>query len=224
MRSMHPSWLPVLLLIACIPAPARASHDIVLRDETASFPLAGARTLRIDVPVGEVHVDATTGDRIEARLKLSCNRSSSRCRERAAALHLSPRRGADGLTLKMEGYDRDGKRGFNHPDVELRLQVPAALGVSVDMGVGELDLAGIEGDVTVDIGVGEARLEVPERAVHAVALDVGVGEARLSPRPADSHREGFLFLGNEVDWKGGAGVSRVAVDIGVGEASVRLVP
>jgi len=228
MRHLRPTTLlPALLLVtglAAIAAPALAESKVVVGSESKAFPLEGARRLKLDVPVGEVHVQAGGGDRIEAKLELRCSTASGRCRERAAELHLTPTRSGDDLSLRLRGYDGDDKRGRNHPEVDLVLTVPAALALSVDMGVGELDVDGVEGDVTVDLGVGEARLALPERAVRSVALDVGVGEARLSPRQDESHHSGFLFLGNEVDWRDGAGASRIVVDVGVGEAHVRLIP
>ncbi|HEV8239929.1 MAG TPA: hypothetical protein VGS57_11225 [Thermoanaerobaculia bacterium] len=224
MRYPRPTTsIAALLLLAGLAAPALASRDVVVRSESKTFNVEDAHRLKVDVSVGEVHVQAG-GDRIEVQLEVTCNASSTRCRERAQNLQLEPTRSGDDVSLKMRGYDRDGKRGINHPQVDLHLTIPAALAVVVDMGVGELEVAGIESDVTVDLGVGEARIDVPERAVKSVSLDVGVGEAHLSPRQEESHRSGFLFLGNEVDWREGTGRSRVAVDVGVGEAHVRLVP
>jgi hypothetical protein len=218
-------WVPVLLLLAvAAAAPASADRKQVVRDESKAFPVDGARELRIDVSVGEVHVDPVAGDRVEAHLKLLCNQVSRRCRERADRLRLEPTRSGDSMRLEMRGYDREERRGLHRPEVELHLSVPPAFSVAVDMGVGELELAGIEGDVTVDLGVGEVRVRVPEAAVKSVGIDVGVGEARLTPRPEGTHRSGFLFLGNEVDWRDGDGHSRIAVDVGVGEASVHLTP
>lgn len=218
--------LPALLLLGltALAAPALADRDVVIRDETAAYPLQGARSLKIDVPVGDVHVDAADGDRVEARLTLRCSQRSQRCRARAAELRLVSTRLDDDLALKLSGYDHHGNHGIHHPDVELHLKVPPALGVVVDMGVGELEIEGIEGDVSVDLGVGETRIVMPESAVRSVSLDVGVGEAHLSPRQAEAHHQGFLFLGNEVDWKEGSGRARVSVDVGVGEAHVRLTP
>jgi len=226
MRQSHPrptTCLSALLLLAGLATPALAGHDVVVRTESKSFAVEDARRLTLDVPVGEVRVEAG-GDRIEVRLELRCGEHSGRCRERAASLDLAPTRSGEDVSLRLRGYDDEGKHGTNHPEVDLHITMPASLSLSVDMGVGDLEVDGLEGDLTVDIGVGEARLDVPESAVRSVALDVGVGEAQLSPRPREAHRQGFLFLGNEVDWRDGIGTSRIVVGVGVGEARVRLVP
>jgi hypothetical protein len=230
MRHPHPRPRPAAslvatLMLATLAAPALAERKVVVGEESKAFAVEGARRLKLDVPVGEIHVQAGGGDRIEARMELRCSSFSRRCRERAAQLHLTPIHSGDDVSLRLRGErgDDDGRRS-QQPEIDLRLTVPAALALFVDMGVGELDVDGVEGDVTVDLGVGEARLDLPESAVKSVALDVGVGEAHLSPRSHEAHREGFLFLGNEVDWREGTGRSRVTVDVGVGEAHVRLVP
>ena len=225
-RRHRATWLAALLALAGLASPALAERKVVVGEDSKAFPLEGARRLELDVPVGEIHVRAGGGDRIEARLELRCSSFSRRCRERAAQLRLAPVHRGDEVSLRLrpEGGDDEGVRRSHHPEIDLRLTVPASLALFVDMGVGELDVDGIEGDVTVDLGVGEARLDLPESAVKSVALDVGVGEAHLSPRSQEVHREGFLFLGNEVDWREGTGRSRVVVDVGVGEAHVRLVP
>jgi len=229
MRHPRPlATLPALLLLAVASAaPALADRERLVRDESKAFPLEGARVLRLDVGVGEVHVDATAGDRVEARLQLRCEHDSGRCRDRAARLALTATRGA-GDELRLELGDEDhphrNRHGMHYPEVELRLLVPATMDVAIDLGVGELELNGIEGDVTADLGVGEVSVEVPESAVRSVGIDVGIGEAQLSPRQYEMHHSGFLFLGNEVDWRDGEGRSRINVDIGVGEAHVRLVP
>jgi hypothetical protein len=227
MRHPRPiTLLSALLLLAGLAAaasPVLAERKVVVGSESKTFPLEGARRLKLDISVGDVRVQAGGGDRIEAKLELRCSTVSRRCRERAAGLHLTPTRSGDDLSLRLRGSGED-KRGMHHPEVDLRLVVPAALALSVDMGVGELDVDGIEGDVTVDLGVGEVRVVAPESAVRSVALDVGVGEAQLSPRRDEAHHSGFLFLGNEVDWRDGSGPSRIVVDVGVGEAHVRLLP
>jgi hypothetical protein len=223
-RHLTSSLPAALLLLATLAAPALAERKVVVGDESKTFPVEGARRLKLDVPVGEIHVQAGGGDRIEARMEVRCSSFSRRCRERAAELHLTPVHSGDDVSLRLRDKSGDNGRGSHHPEVDLHVTVPVALALFVDMGVGELDVDGVEGDVTVDLGVGEARIDLPESAVKSVSLDVGVGEAHLSPRSQEAHREGFLFLGNEVDWREGTGRSRVTVDVGVGEAHVRLVP
>ena len=93
MRHLRPTvWLPALLLLAGTAAPALADRDVVVNQESKSFPLEGARTLRLDVSVGELHVEIGEGTQIEAHLKLRCERGRGRCSERASRMTLVPTR------------------------------------------------------------------------------------------------------------------------------------
>src|SRR5262245_17026169 len=70
MRHHHPrhltARLAALLLLAGLAAPALAERKVVVGDESKTFAVEGARRLKLDVPVGEVHVQAGGGDHIEA--------------------------------------------------------------------------------------------------------------------------------------------------------------
>lgn len=212
--------LPALLLVA---APALADDDVTVRSESAAFPATETRRVSVEVPVGEIDVASATGDRVEVRLDVRCDEDSRRCRERAAAIRLRPQRDGADLSLELAGYPRN-TRMDDGPQALIELRVPAGIAVRLELGVGEIEVRRVEGDVDIELGVGEALVEMDESAVRAVTLDVGVGEARLSPRPQGTRSSRFLFLGNEVDWDEGPGSARVDVEVGVGEGTVRLLP
>ena len=217
--------LPAALLalgLVVAAAPALADDDVTVRTDAAALQAQGARLLTLEVPVGEVTVTAGDGDRVEARLAVRCDRGSRRCREKAADIRLRPQRSGDELSMEVVGFPRSNSGKSPQADVEIT--VPRALAVRVEMGVGELEVRGVEGDVDVELGVGEVRVLVPESAVAEVTVDVGVGEANLRPRLKGTRSTRFLFLGNEIDWDGGVGRSSVSVELGVGEADVELVP
>jgi len=99
------------------------------------------------------------------------------------------------------------------------LRVPRSLPVRVEMGVGELDVDGVEGDIDVDLGVGEAAVHAPRSRTNHVSIDTGIGDAQISGASGDIERR--AFLGAHASWSG-AGRSDVRVHVGVGEARVRL--
>ena len=216
-----PHRLLALALVAAVSPPLLA--DEVVRSEGAAWPPQDARRVSVDVPLGEVRVVGTTDGAVDARLRLTCDRDTARCREQAARVHLRPRRSGSTLELEVVGMDR-GRRSGASPTPHLELRMPAELGLQVELGVGEVDVRGLEGDVEIELGVGEVRVAMPEAAVADVSLDVGVGEASLLPRPQGTRSSRFLFLGNEVDWREGSGTARVTVEVGVGEATVKLEP
>jgi hypothetical protein len=90
------------------------------------------------------------------------------------------------------------------------------------MGVGELEVAGVDDDLSIDLGVGEVDVSVPEARFRSVDLDAGIGEASLRlPEGRYQGRRSFL-IGSELDWHEGRGQAALVVDLGVGEVEVRL--
>jgi hypothetical protein len=221
---MRPLLVPVSVVAALlVGAPVHARNDVLVRQESSTPTLAGVRTVSLDVPVGDVHVDAG-GAGAEARLELRCDEDSTRCAERATRIHLVTTQQGDRLLLRVAGWGQEENHGIHRPDVDLHVTLPVALAVRVEMGVGDLDLRGVEGDVAVHVGVGDAKVDVPASAVHVVDADSGVGDARLYPPAEDSEHHGFFHLGNEASWHAGQGRSTVRVHVGVGDAHVRMTP
>lgn len=217
--------LAALLLLAAAPlaAPALADDDVTVREDSAAFTAQGARWLSVEVPIGELIVRGGDGDRVQARLEVRCDEDSRRCRQRAAGIRLRPQRDDDELSLEVVGYPKS-HTGNNPPQAYVELIVPRRLALRLELGVGEVEVRGLAGDLDLELGVGEARVFVAEQAVRRVGIDVGIGEANLSPRPDGTRSSRFLFLGNEVDWREGTGRANVDVEVGVGEATVRLLP
>lgn len=209
----------LILTLGALLAPALMAVEVRTLEE--DFAIEPHQRLRLDVPVAEVVIDGTNGDRVALTARLDCARfGSSRCRERAERFRIDARSSHRLLTLEIEGYE--GKSSNGWPEVDLVVSVPRGVALELEMGVGELEIRGLENDLELDIGVGEVKIHVPERAVGSVDLEVGVGDADLRPRPRRTTREGFLFLGNEVRWNDGPGRAHLEVAVGVGEVDVYL--
>ena len=218
---LAPALLVTMTALGGLSAPATADQDV--RSEAAAYPSQDARLVSIEIPIGELRVVGTAGDTVEARLRVTCDRDTRRCREDAARVHLRQRRTGATLEIEVIGLN-SGRRSASSPTPHVEVRLPRHLALRAELGVGEVDVRGVEGDVEVEVGVGEARVHVRESAVAEVSLDVGVGDAELVPRPGGTRTSRFLFLGNEIDWREGSGSAMVAVEVGVGEANVRLQP
>ncbi len=192
-------------------SPAAAGE---IRTLTASLSAAGVESLRLDVPVGEVRIDGG-GDRISAEITLACDDDHRGCRQAAERVRLESETRGHRARLAVVDWPENGDRGL---ELQMTVHLPRRLTLSLKLGVGELHATDLGGDLGLEVGVGEAHLDLDESAVRTVEISVGVGEATLV---VDGHRiEGSGFLGRSVDWKGGSGTSRVAVDCGVGEVTV----
>lgn len=202
-------------LLAALALPALAA-DRRIREE---YTLAAGQDLRFDFPVGDLHFIGTDGDRVEVELDIHCKQSSSRCLDSMEEIELVARRSERRLTLEV---DRHPKWLWDSLELEGEVRLPAERALTVDMGVGQLEIDDVAADLTVDMSVGEVWIKMPAEAVRAVHLDVGVGDAEAEF--PDSWVEGrrSLLVGAEVTWDDGPGAARVDVDLGVGDVKARF--
>jgi hypothetical protein len=88
------------------------------------------------------------------------------------------------------------------------------------MGVGELDIENLTGDVEAELGVGDLEIRGDSGDFRKVSAEVGVGDASLRTR--SGRVQGRGFIGRELLWNEGHGPSAIRAHVGVGEASVML--
>jgi len=204
-----------LALIAALAAPVAAADRTIAE----SYRLTGDQDVRLDFPVGELRFVGAEGDALEIEIDIRCKRSTARCRDAMEEIELVAHEGARRLTLEV---DRHPKWLWDSLELEGEVHLPSARPLTVDMGVGELEIDGLTADLTIDMGVGEVWIAMPAAAVRTLRVDVGVGDANA--RFPDGRAEGSrsLLVGSELFWDDGPGDARVHVDLGVGEVEVRL--
>jgi len=202
-------------LALLVAAPASA---VVLRSQERAYPTDDLRRVRVDFPVGELQIEPTDGDQLLVTVFVTCkHRSQESCERSADRIKVRTSDRGDLLSIKIEGVPK-----FNAGSVQVKctVKVPRALDLDVDMGVGELTIREIAGNLEVDLGVGEIDVALAENNVRDVRLNVGIGEASFSGSHGNRSVSGLF--GRKITWTDGAGASRVNVDLGVGEARVRL--
>ena len=212
MKSMFTVVLSVLLL-----TPIAAADDV--REIEESFDIKGEQTLRIDFPVGELRIEGSGGNKVEAEFIIRCRWGAGDCEEALEGLHLKTRSSDSRLNLELDGFPKWHKKWLQTEGV---IRMPKRNALDLDMGVGELEIEGLGSDLRVDIGVGEASLRLPEKKFETISLDVGVGEAELFGAHDRVAGRRSMLVGSEIYWNEGKGSSRVKVDIGVGEITVWL--
>ncbi len=134
------------------------------------------------------------------------------------------------LGIDPEGEDRRFEEKWT-------IVLPARLYVSIDHGVGDVELRGLSGgleiesgvgdvlaevssgDVRIELGVGDASLRAPADAFASAEASGGVGDARLSVRGEQISGSGFV--GKSAKWAG-EGDFRIEMEVGVGDAHIKL--
>jgi hypothetical protein len=193
-------------------------HAAVLTTEPHVFSVTANHRVHLEFPVGELKVFPTDGSKVEFRIRVKCTgRSEGRCSELADELVLQSDDRSGTLHLKLEDYPKWHNKGFS---VHAELYVPRKLPIEIDMGVGELDMAGMEGDLEVDLGVGDADIRTPRSATGHIMVDTGIGDAEIRGSKGEGQRSGFV--GSRASWREGTGKSTVRLHVGVGDATVRI--
>lgn len=202
--------LPLLLFLT-VPAAAQE------RTLHLSRSLDGITTVVVKAGVGEVEL---TGDAPEnaltARVDLSpksgfWSSRSQRVVERAELVAT-----VEGDTLTLRVSPRGDNNNFGE---EWTIHMPAGLAAKVRLGVGEVKVFEILGDIDVDLGVGEVRIEGEYSAFGDIRAASGVGDATL--RTPEGRQSGEGFVGHSLQERG-PGKSAIRVSIGVGETQIRL--
>jgi len=210
-------WLLVpILLLTLSPTALQASE---VREISQKFEVAEGQKLRIDIPVGEVEIEAGDRAQVEAELTVRCRWNLADCRHAVEQLELVERSTSRRVTIELSGLPRWHGTTL---DIEGIILVPKNTPLEVKMGVAKLDITGVEKDLRIDVGVGKVRVWMPEAQIGRALLDVGVGEVELLGAPGQASGRRSFLVGSEIHWDDGPGQARVDIEVGVGEITLWL--
>ena len=207
----------LLLFTAITLGLAASAHSDEVRSFEREFDAGGFQTLQLDIPLGEVRIDGSSDDRIEVEVIVECEWRKKKCTERADKIDLVSHEWGDKIALEIDGLN---KWRFIGMSLDVRVTAPAGMRLELDMGVGEVEIAHFENDLTVDLGVGELTIKMNQADVYSVDLDTGLGEASLRYEGGELEASGLFS--NELRWNEGDGHAVVRVELGIGEIDVRL--
>lgn len=194
--------------LACVGL-AAATNEF---DKEARFPLAAGSRLRLDLPVGELRVTGASQEAVSVRLHVKTRHGWAEDLERRVNIRLQPGREA---RLVIEGLDQ-ARHWWNGAEVRAEILVPSNTHLDAHLGVGEMRVQGVSGDLRAHVGVGQVRIEVPEPGLYkSVRAHAGIGDVRHPFRGKAHGWLGKQFSGN---YEGGS--YRLDADVGVGQVSI----
>lgn len=231
---MNKNWIALAVSLV-IAAPVAAGAPRIL-DSTVTA--ADVESVRLDAGVGDVEIIANEGaPEIAIEVQLKPRRggffSSLKQAQREvdeAELRIDVSKGILRLEIETSSDDR-------HFEETWTIEMPAKLAVSLELGVGDVDVRGLAGRLTTEIGVGDLTAErvsgdidieigVGDATVRAAAADYGsvdgsggVGDARLKVHGDKISSSGFV--GKSAEWTGN-GAHVMEISVGVGDAEVTL--
>ena len=163
-----------------------------LKTLNLSRPAEGLASLTIKAGVGDVQIEGGATGEVVVRVEVKSKGGFFFCGPRIPARSRSPpdrspHRGRRTLPLARSGAPR------RHPLVERwTLRVPAEFAASVKLGVGDVSVLDVGGDVKVEIGVGDVRVEGTYQSFGDVRAACGVGDASLRTPSGREQGDGFI--------------------------------
>ncbi|MGD1146731.1 MAG: hypothetical protein ABR961_02125 [Thermoanaerobaculaceae bacterium] len=190
-----------------------------LKTLTLTRPAEGLTEVTIKAGVGDIQIQGDSGDaitvRVEIRSKDGFFFSDRQAKREAESTDLQARVSGSELTLSLTPDQRDGAHWIE----DWTVRVPAASAASVKLGVGDTTVLDLTGDVKVEVGVGDVRVEGQYQSFGDVHTACGVGD--ISLRTPSGRDEGSGFIGHTLTAHG-PGKSTIRAHVGVGDVKLRL--
>jgi hypothetical protein len=209
----HPMWILAALLVT-----TSASGGGV-RTLEHTQPAATLTGIRITAGVGEVEVLGDNGSDIRARVEVKPKHvglfGSGPSDRELSGLTIASSTSGGTLVLRV-APDGGGDRTFSET---WTVYVPNRFAASVKLGVGNVTLLDLTGDLHAELGVGNVKIEGSYAAFGDVHATCGVGDASL--RTPERHDEGEGFIAHRLNAQG-PGKNAIRAEVGVGDVTIRL--
>ena len=235
-------------LLACLPLTAQADASSAgPRTLDADIAGTGLDSVTLQVGVGEVHITASSDDKVHAHVTLRRKQRefmwffhwmTEGSSSAIAAATLEQRTSGSHLTLALDVPHPSDQDDL---DQDWDLQLPPRMKLDAEMKVGDLSIEGVAGNVAAKLDVGELTLDLPKGRIQAevnvgeiraksgspghghIELSSSIGEANLIMEGTESGRHEHGGLGNQVTLDG-KGPDDMKLGINIGEVTLRLDP
>lgn len=163
-----------------------------------------------DVSVAEMDIQVYDGDTIELDIEVRADRDWWFFGRRDVDdIELDISQGAEYIDLRLDE---------NNLEQDWRVLLPAHLAVSLEMGVGEIELEGLANDLELELGVGAVEVIVDDIDYDTVRIVTGVGDSSLRGFGNSTENERNI-VGADSHYFGD-GEYRIDIELGVGDARV----
>ena len=223
-----------LTIILGLSGTSWATNARTLKAEVESTTL---KSVDLEAGVGDITVTVGDASVIVASVDLKPRRggffsSLKKAEQQVQDAIFQPKVSGDTLILKINNVD--GDRRFEE---EWTLTIPADLALGIELGVGNFQISGTQGDLELELGVGDTTIQVnggsldievgvgditlrgPSGAYRSVETASGVGDVRIV---ADGQKiTGEGFIAHSAEWHGD-GDSTIEAESGVGDIKIIL--
>ncbi|RUO32083.1 hypothetical protein CWE12_03585 [Aliidiomarina sedimenti] len=167
------------------------------------------RRLTVENAVGTIQIKAADDDQIRAEVELEGQRHGIfRRKKDVSEVDIEINQRGDQLTLALHEDDVQGNWTLYIPDFEA---------VSVQLGVGSLEVDEVSAGFSIEVGVGSVELSMPQQALGAFEGNVGVGGISQSGLQNYSSNRAVVTESAEGH---GLGNYSVTIEVGVGDITL----
>lgn len=199
------STLIGLTLVTGFAFAAQADEEKTLKDR---FDVASAPKVILSVPVGSVDIRSHDDDSIKLQVVVTSKDDGWFSSSDLEDVSLSKAISGDTVELAVEAEDTKQ---------EWRLTIPADADLEIEMGVGQLEIDSVNGDIIAELGVGDVEVELENKDYSAIELGAGVGDVDLNGfRNIERERR---MVSEEIEWQGD-GKHNINIEVGVGDIDV----
>ncbi|HVN76910.1 MAG TPA: hypothetical protein VMT19_11370 [Thermoanaerobaculaceae bacterium] len=186
---------------------------------TMSRPAEGLASVTVKAGLGDIEVDGDATNEVVVRVEVKAKEGflfgDRQARRDAEAAQIEARVSGGELTLSL-GPEEHGDR---HWSERWTIRVPPGFSVSAKLGVGDVTVFDLTGDVRAELGVGDVRVEGTYQSFSDIRAECGVGDATL--RTPSGRENGEGFIGHALT-SHGPGKSSIRVHAGVGDVKIHL--
>lgn len=203
---MNKSYLAAALAFIVV-LPACADDSITLK-ETHRVPANS--NLHFDVPVGEVFLETHSGDDVKVKVVVSAKDNDWFGDEDLSDAEMQ---------IEVDGDDVYFSVNKKENPQDWKILLPESANIDLDVGVGAIDIEGVEQTLKVDLGVGEVTVEMAGNDYRRIDLDSGVGGVQV--KGLEDAEVETAIVSESLDWRG-SGEYKLDIDVGVGGIEVNF--
>lgn len=198
-------------LVLSLAATTAMAEDVKVLEKVID--IKSFNKLILEVPVGEINVKVAKGSDISLVVELEPDEDWLGRSSDLSDAEISVRDDGSTLKLKVDLEDDD--------DVQQTWTVtmPAAMAVSLNLGVGSVEIDDLASDINVDLGVGEIDIGVDTSLFDSIKLDAGVGDTSIKGGKGRYERDQVLVTSSSQ--LHGSGKKALKANVGVGDIEVR---
>lgn len=198
-------------LVLALSATTAVAEDIKVLEKTIDA--QNFTRLVLDVPVGEIKVKVTKNHDISLVVELEPDEGWFSSRKDLSDAQISVQENGSALKLKIDLEDD------NDVNQNWTVMMPADIAVSLNLGVGSVEIDDLTSDINVDLGVGEVDIDVDTSLFDSIKLDAGVGDTSIKGGKGRYERDQVLVTSSSQ--LHGEGKKQLDANVGVGDIEVR---